>query len=104
MSGISVHYLVVEAGVYANMEAVRFESTVTDWAGSWIGASRDYANASGYASPVVVGQVMSANNDAFSVFWARADGGTHSWCARLASRRRHRAATSAGARRISRSM
>ena len=48
---------------------VRVESIVTDGAGSWIGEEQSYRNA--YASPVVVGQVMSANDPAFSVFWAR---------------------------------
>jgi hypothetical protein len=75
VSGVSVQYLVVEAGVYTlakhgvKMEAVKYDSTVTDRRGSWVGQQRTYANA--YASPVVVGQVMTANDAGFSVFWAR---------------------------------
>ena len=34
VSGIDVHYVVMQEGVYGNMEAIRFESTVTDGAGS----------------------------------------------------------------------
>ena len=40
VSGVDVHYVVMQEGVYPNMEAVRFESTVTDGAGSWVGESR----------------------------------------------------------------
>ena len=63
VSGVNVHYVVVEAGVYANMEAVRFESTSRTTPASWIGESRTYQNA--YAAPVVVGQVMTANDPAY---------------------------------------
>jgi len=75
ISGVSVQYLVVEAGVYTQaqhgvkMEAVKYNSTVTDRRGSWVGQQRTYANT--YASPVVVGQVMTVNDPGFSVFWAR---------------------------------
>lgn len=68
-----VHYLVVEEGVYTPadagvmLEAVKYESTVTDRAGSWGGEARTYANS--YANPVVLGQVMSANDPAPSTFW-----------------------------------
>ena len=74
VSGIDVHYLVVEEGVYTEatrgvkMEAVKFTSTLTDRDGSWIGESRTYANT--YSNPAVVGQVMSANDPNFSVFWS----------------------------------
>ena len=44
VSGVDVHYVVVEEGVYANMEAVRFESTVTDGSSSWVGESQTYQN------------------------------------------------------------
>ena len=54
------------------MEAVKFTSTITDSASSWSGQSRSYANS--YATPVVLGQVMSANDPDFSVFWSRAGG------------------------------
>ena len=67
--------LVVEEGVYTSgasgvmLEAVKFNSTVTDHDGSWAGHSRSYGNS--YESPVVVGQVMSTNDAKPSVFWAR---------------------------------
>jgi len=75
VSDVSVQYFAVEAGVYTQaqhgvkMEAVKYNSTVTDRRGSWVGQQRTYANT--YASPVVVGQVMTANDPGFSVFWAR---------------------------------
>jgi len=75
LSGIPVHYVVVEEGVYTEaddgvkMEAVKFTSTVTDDNNSWVGESRSYANS--YTNPVVIGQVMSANDADFSIFWAR---------------------------------
>ncbi len=74
-ANVAVHYLAVEEGVYTetehgvSMEAVKFTSTVTDHRASWQGEARSYANA--YAEPVVLGQVMSANDPLFSVFWAR---------------------------------
>ena len=60
ISGIPVHYMVVEAGVYntadhgVSMEAVTFTSTVTDRTNSWNGESQAYSNS--YISPVVLGQ------------------------------------------------
>ncbi len=75
VAGIDVHYLVFEEGVYqeatrgVKMEAVKFTSTRTDRSGSWVGESRTYANT--YSNPAVVGQVMSANDPHFSVFWSR---------------------------------
>jgi hypothetical protein len=72
--GADVHYWVVEEGVYsdttsgATLEAVRMTSTVTDRSGAWSGEPRGYAQV--YAVPVVLGQVMSANDPAPSVFWA----------------------------------
>jgi hypothetical protein len=77
-----VHWMVVEAGVYneaehgVKMEAAKFNSTITDRSGSWIGTNRTYAQP--YSNPVVVGQVMSLNSydttlgfDLWSVFWCR---------------------------------
>ncbi|MGH0034638.1 MAG: PQQ-dependent sugar dehydrogenase [Myxococcota bacterium] len=72
--GADVHYWVVEEGVYddstsgAKLEAVRMTSTVTDRPGAWTGEARAYGQA--YARPVVLGQVMSAQDAAPSVFWA----------------------------------
>ena len=72
----TVHYLVAEAGVYdeaehgIRMEALRYLSARTDGEpGGWIGETRAYVNA--YAEPVVLGQVMSANDERWSAFWAR---------------------------------
>jgi hypothetical protein len=75
LSGYTVHYVVVEEGVYTvashgvKMEAVKYSSTVTDRAGSWVGQSRGYQQS--YTSPVVLGQVVTANDADWSVFWAR---------------------------------
>jgi PKD repeat protein len=71
---IDVHYMVVEEGVYTlathgvQMEAVKYLSTVTDNASSWIGQPRTYANI--YSAPVVFGQVMTYNDARHSVFWS----------------------------------
>ena len=40
---------------------------MTDHKASWVGQARSYNRA--YASPVVLGQVMSENDPSFSVFW-----------------------------------
>lgn len=75
ISGIDVHWIVVEAGTYdaatygVTMEASTMSSTVTDNTGSWVGQSQSYANT--YTSPVVLGQVMTYADADFSVFWAR---------------------------------
>ena len=75
VTGIVVHYMVVEEGVYTEathgvkMEAVKFTSKVTDNSKMWTGEEQEYANL--YNSPVVVGQVMSTNDPNFSVFWNR---------------------------------
>ncbi|RLG23963.1 hypothetical protein DRN85_08410, partial [Methanosarcinales archaeon] len=72
-SGIDVHYMVVEEGVYTvandgvKMEAVTYNSTVTDENNSWVGQPQTYSNS--YTSPVVLGQVMTYNDSAFSTFW-----------------------------------
>ncbi len=75
VNGISVHYFVIEEGAYTvgddgvKMEAVKFVSTTTDHNATWQGEQRSYANT--YSNPVVVGQVMTANDASFSVFWCR---------------------------------
>jgi hypothetical protein len=74
ISGVTVHYTVVEEGIYnqadhgVTMEAVKFVSDVTDSDSSWVGQFAGYHNS--YVSPVVVGQVMTTNDPDFSVFWA----------------------------------
>lgn len=66
---IDVHCMAVRAGVYSvaehgvSMEAVRIDGfTGTDYASSWLGVAQSYLNPAGYASPVVVGQVISADD------------------------------------------
>ena len=69
----SVSFLVVEEGVHTleevAIEAQLYTSTVTDEDNSWVGEPRTYGHA--YASPVVLGQVMSENDPDWSVFWDR---------------------------------
>ncbi len=74
-SGLDVYYMVVEEGVYTQatdgvtMEAVKYNSTVTDNANStWNGEARTYANS--YSSPVVLGQVMTYNDAGHVEFWS----------------------------------
>jgi VCBS repeat-containing protein len=73
LSGITVHYMVVEEGSYneaqhgVTMEAVRYLSTKTDRKSSWGGEQRSYQNT--YTQPVVLGQVMTANDPDWSAFW-----------------------------------
>jgi len=73
ITGIDVHYFVVEEGIYTTaehgltMEAVKYTSTITDHAASWVGETQTYQNT--YTNPVVVGQVMTYNDTGFSVFW-----------------------------------
>jgi hypothetical protein len=70
-----VSIVAVEAGVYTQadngvtMEAVRFTSDVTAENNNWTGEVRSYQNT--YANPVVLGQVMSANDPDWSVFWCQ---------------------------------
>ena len=75
ITGVNLHYTVVEEGAYnqaqhgVKMEAFKFASVLTDSDTSWVGQQRGYANS--YTSPVVLGQVMTANDPRFSVFWSR---------------------------------
>jgi len=74
LSGYTVSYLAVEAGQYTqaahgiSFEAVKTLSTITDDNNSWLGQAQSYENA--YTNPVVIGQVMTENDPAWSVFWA----------------------------------
>jgi hypothetical protein len=67
-----VGYWVMEQGVTelngVKMEAWRYTSSVTDGNGEWTGQPRQYWQS--YSNPVVLGQVMSANDD-WSVFWSQ---------------------------------
>ncbi len=77
----AVHFVVVEEGSYTQalhgikMDAVRLSSSQTSYFGSWASDLQSLQN--NYDSPVVVGQVMSAQDEAWSVFWA-SDGGQES--------------------------
>ena len=72
---MSVSIIVVEEGVYTQgangvkMEAVKYNSTVTDRSGAWNAQSRSYQNS--YSTPVVVGQVMTENDSQWSAFWSK---------------------------------
>ncbi|MEE8046336.1 MAG: hypothetical protein V3T49_05810 [Dehalococcoidia bacterium] len=74
ISGIDVHWIAIEAGVYdsatygVKMEAATYSSTVTDSDSSWVGQSQSYSNS--YTSPVVIGQVMTYADSDWTVFWA----------------------------------
>ena len=69
-----VSVIAVDEGVYTQatdgvtMEAVKYTSTVTANANSWVAEARTFQNT--YTSPVVVGQVMSVNDANWSVFWS----------------------------------
>ena len=71
---IDVSVVAVDEGVYTQavdgvtMEAVKFTSTVTADKTSWVAEAQTYQNS--YTAPVVVGQVMSANDSNWSVFWS----------------------------------
>ena len=75
LKGYGIHYIVVEAGVYTfeehgiQMEAAVVGSDVVDSAGGWNGQLIGYEN--DYAAPVILGQVMSFDDERWSVFWAR---------------------------------
>ncbi|MEL7376125.1 MAG: hypothetical protein AAFN65_04130, partial [Bacteroidota bacterium] len=77
-STYSIHYVVVEEGVYTvaadgiKMEAVKDNSTVTAENNNWAFEAQSYQQS--YTNPVVVGQVMTFNDADWSVFWASANG------------------------------
>ncbi|MEO1260363.1 MAG: carbohydrate-binding protein [Bacteroidota bacterium] len=70
----SIHFMVVEEGVYntsdhgINMEAQKVTAASTASYSSWTREVRTYQNT--YTSPVVLGQVMTYNDTAWSTFWA----------------------------------
>ncbi|QDV25787.1 Ig-like domain-containing protein [Aureliella helgolandensis] len=69
-----VHFVAMEEGVYDvpgeyKVEAVRVDaSTTSGKADGWKIGSQGYQQS--YTSPVVVGQVMSTNDEDWSVFWS----------------------------------
>jgi hypothetical protein len=75
--GRDVHCVVVEEGSWdmpdgRKIEANKYESTVTDSTVSWLGEEQSSANS--YTTPIVLGQVMSYNDEQWSVFWSRCSG------------------------------
>ena len=75
--GETVYCMVAEEGAWTLPNGLAFEaftvaSTVTDRSGSWQGEEQTYAQS--YTSPVVLGQVMTYNDPAWSVFWSRGPG------------------------------
>ena len=69
-----VYCLVTEQGVWTLPNGLAFEaqtytSTTTDGIGNWGGEEQTYAQS--YTEPVVFGQVMSYEDDLWSVFWSR---------------------------------
>jgi hypothetical protein len=70
----TVSCLAMEEGAWRladgrTIEAHKYTSTTTDRKNSWKGEAQTYQNS--YAHPVVLGQVMSFNDQSWSVFWAR---------------------------------
>lgn len=75
----AVHYVVVEEGTWRLpdgrlLEARRVLSSGTNYNGNWNLASMEaFPYQHEYTAPVVLGQVMTANDARWSVFWSRAD-------------------------------
>ncbi len=73
-----VYYFVVEEGVYTQaghgiaLEARKVDAEQTAGRSHWVFEERAYANT--YAEPVVLGQVMTDEDERWSVFWASANG------------------------------
>ena len=70
-----VHYIAVEEGVYDEpgqykLEAVKYSESQTSRKSGWVIDTTSQGYQQAYNNPVVVGQVMSANDADFSVFWA----------------------------------
>lgn len=74
-----VEFFVIEEGVYTSaehgmeLEALRYESSFTDRSGLWRGDPINRLLQNSYASPVVLGQVMTYNDSRWSTFWTRGD-------------------------------
>ncbi len=79
---VPVHYMAVEAGVYTvaehgvKLEAIKSLSTVTDRKNSYVGEEQTASLVNSYANPVVVGQVMTANDPRWSAFWSHGPSAT----------------------------
>jgi YVTN family beta-propeller protein len=77
VDGRPVHYVVAEAGRYdevedgIRMEAVKVTLSDTKHKGNWLAATVPYQQS--YVDPVVLGQVMTENDPAWSAFFATGD-------------------------------
>ena len=75
LSGYTVHYLVVEEGVYTEaadgitMEAHLVNSSLTASSSGWNSQKENRGYSNYYVSPVVMAQVMSYNDPDWSVAW-----------------------------------
>ena len=74
LSPETLHCLAIEEGKWSLpdgrlIEAQRYVSNVTDRKGSWLGEVQSYLHS--YTQPVVLGQVISFVDPAWSVFWSR---------------------------------
>jgi hypothetical protein len=71
----TVHYVAVEEGVWTlpdgrALEASRIESDEVNSRTDWdVARTEAYAYGQSYSSPVVLGQVMTAGDEAWSAFW-----------------------------------
>jgi hypothetical protein len=69
----TVHYFAIEEGEWTlpdgrQVEARKYTSTETDRRTWWVGEAQAYAAT--YSHPVVLGQVMTENDEKWSVFWS----------------------------------
>lgn len=74
----NVHFVAVEEGVYDEpdfkLEAVKYSEAETSRKNGWLIDTTSYQQS--YTAPVVVGQVMTANDPNWSVFWASSNSRT----------------------------
>ncbi|MDX2282808.1 MAG: PQQ-dependent sugar dehydrogenase [Bacteroidia bacterium] len=83
LSGYKVHYIVAEEGAYTlaqdgiKMEAYRKTSNRTAHANQWASTRENRGSTNTYATPVVVGSIMTNNDAGWSVFWASSDQEEH---------------------------
>ena len=78
LTGRDVHCVVVEEGSWnlpdgRPIEAKKYNSTITDRKGSWIGQALKLQNS--YLNLVILGQVMTYNDARWSTFWSRLSAG-----------------------------
>jgi hypothetical protein len=81
-----VHYLVIEEGKWLLPNGVKIEakqvlSDDTNDNNDWSKPRMElYPYQQSYVNPVILGQVMTANDPKWSAFWSRSDGGTGQPC------------------------